>query len=117
MERVDQAEEWRAAWADSVNKFLEQQSVEQHVDHRYYERQRENGNGIAVKQVPTVHMGVAATQMERCGIATERGNMNRVIENINQKLRQLWGKIVQLKDRQKEAIVPAVHLRVCLKAF
>ena len=100
------AEEWRVAWADCVNAVLEQQGVEQRVDHRSYERQRENGNGIAVEQIPTVHMGVAATQMERRGIVTERGNMNRVIAGINEKLRQLWDKIIQLKDKLKEAIVP-----------
>lgn len=94
------AEEWRAAWADSVNTFLKQQGVEQRVDHRSYERQ-------GIEQVPTVHIGVAATQMERRGVVTERGNMNRVVAGINQKLRQLLERIIHLKDWLKEAVVPA----------
>ena len=96
------AEEWRAAWAQSVNAVLEKQNIPERVDHRSYERQ-------GIEQVPTVHMGVATTQMEKRGIITERGNMNRVIASINQKMRQLWNMIVALKDRLKETITPTAY--------
>ena len=85
-----------------IKSQLEQQNISERVDHRSYERQ-------GIEQVPTVHMGVAATQMERRGIITERANMNRVIVGINQKLRQRWDMIVGLKDRLKETILSTVH--------
>jgi predicted nucleic acid-binding Zn-ribbon protein len=43
-------------------------------------------------------MGVAATQMERRGIRTERGDMNREINFNNQQLRQLRARINKIKD-------------------
>ena len=89
------AEEWRAAWAESVNKVLEQCGHESKVDHRSYERQ-------GLEQIPTVHMGVAASQMERKGVVTERGNMNREIIVTNRQLQQLSNRINQIKDWLKE---------------
>lgn len=85
------AEEWRAAWADAVNAALERQGLEERVDHRSFLRQGE-------EETPTVHLGVAAAQMERKGIPTERGNLNREIEVSNKLLRQLWARINKLKD-------------------
>jgi len=101
------AEEWRAAWAEAVNTVLERHSIVDRIDHRSYERQRASGNGIAAGQVPTVHMGVAAMQMERKGIATERGNLNREIVRTNRILFDIAAKLKQFKDWMKEAIAPA----------
>jgi chromosome segregation ATPase len=95
------AEEWRAAWAEAVNVVLEQQEIEGQIDHRSYERQ-------GIEQVPTVHMGVAATQMERKGIATEQGNTNREIAVTNKLIRQLRARINHLVDWLKEADAPTV---------
>jgi len=67
------AEEWRAAWADITNRYLEQSNRAERIDHRSYERQ-------GVDTVPTVHMGVAASQMEKKGIRTNRGDINRQAE-------------------------------------
>jgi len=71
------AEEWRAGWADIVNQYLLQNEIAEHIDHRSYERQ-------GVEQIPTVHIGVAAFQMEHRGISTERGDLNRKIQSDNQ---------------------------------
>ncbi|MDD4494384.1 MAG: MobA/MobL family protein [Eubacteriales bacterium] len=100
------AEEWRAAWEDAANAALEKHGHESRIDHRSYERQRASGK-IAAEQIPTVHMGVAATQMERKGIATERGNMNREISRLNQIIFAIIEKLKQLKDKLKEALTPA----------
>jgi len=94
------AEQWRAGWAEAVNVILERQGQESVIDHRSYERQ-------GVEQIPTVHMGVAATQMERKGIATERGNRNREIVVTNKQLRQLRARINHLAGWLKEATVPS----------
>lgn len=89
------AEEWRAAWAQVCNQCLEQNGHAERIDHRSYERQ-------GIDQIPTVHLGVAASAMEKRGIRTERGNLNREIEVTNQKLRQLNARISKLQNWLKE---------------
>lgn len=89
------AEEWRGAWAEICNRFLEQSGHTERIDHRSYERQ-------GIDQIPSVHLGAAASQMEKRGIATERGDLNREIEVTNQKLRQLKARIGKLRDWLKE---------------
>lgn len=72
----EKAEHWRKAWADITNKYLEENSIQDKVDHRSYQRQ-------GIEQIPTIHLGVSATQMEKKGIATDRGNINREIKHQN----------------------------------
>jgi len=74
---------------------LEKLNHSERIDHRSYERQ-------GIEQIPTVHLGVAAFQMEKRGIRTERGNLNREIEVTNQRLRQLKARIVKLQNWLKE---------------
>ena len=93
------AEIWRAAWEAAANAALGKHGHESRIDHRSYERQGK-------EQIPTVHMGVAATQMERKGIPTERGNQNREIAKTNHLLFMILAKLKQLKDRLKEAVTP-----------
>jgi hypothetical protein len=85
----DKAEDWRKAWADTVNAELKRQGYDTQIDHRSYERQ-------GIQQVPTVHLGIAASQMERRGIRTELGDRNRDIEVTNKKIRQLRARINKL---------------------
>ena len=100
------AEDWRAAWSDILNNYLEKTghaeknihspdgeliTVSNMVDHRSYERQ-----GIT-DQIPTIHLGVAAHQMEKRGIQTERGNKNREIMVTNSQLRQLKARLTKLE--------------------
>ncbi len=89
------AEEWRSAWAEICNRALEQNGHTEHIDHRSYARQ-------GIDQIPTVHLGVAAFQMEKRGIRPERGNLNREIEVTNQRLRQLKARISKLQNWLKE---------------
>jgi len=85
------AEDWRAAWADAANAALEQLNHPSRIDHRSYLRQ-------GIDQIPTVHLGVAATQMERRGLSTDRGKLNRKIEISNQELRRTKARISKLRD-------------------
>lgn len=85
----DKAEEWRKAWADITNKYLEENSIQDNVDHRSYQRQ-------GIEQIPTIHLGVSATQMEKRGIATDRGNINREIKHQNMILREISRRIKAL---------------------
>ena len=52
------------------------------MDHRSYQRQ-------GIEQIPTIHLGVSATQMEKKGIATDRGNINREIRKQNRILQEI----------------------------
>lgn len=70
------AEIWRSGWADVQNKYLEMCNRPERVDLRSYERQ-------GIDKIPTVHMGAAVTQMERRGIETNIGNLNRDIKAHN----------------------------------
>ena len=85
------AEEWREGWADIVNQHLSQQGVVERIDHRSYERQ-------GVDKIPTIHMGVAASQMEKKGIRTDRGDINRQVEVSNSQLKQLKARIRKAKE-------------------
>ena len=91
----DKAELWRQAWADVTNKYLAGQNIPQRIDHRSYERQ-------GVEQIPTVHMGVSATQMERRGIVTEKGGKNRLIREQNRLLKEVKRRIAELGKWVKE---------------
>ena len=78
----DKAEHWRKAWADITNKYLEENNIQDKVDHRSYQRQ-------GIEEIPTIHLGVSASQMEKKGIATDRGNINREIRKQNRLLQEI----------------------------
>ena len=84
------AELWRSKWAELANKYLSENEIADRIDHRSFERQ-------GTEQIPTVHLGVAASQMERKGITTERGNINREIKAHNRILAEIKAKIASLK--------------------
>ena len=65
------------------------------IDHRSYERQ-------GVNKIPSIHMGVAASQMERKGIQTEKGNINRQITADNKLLKELKARITRIYNWSKE---------------
>jgi ATP-dependent exoDNAse (exonuclease V) alpha subunit len=99
------AEEWRAAWADIVNGYLEKNGHTERVDHRSYERQ-------GIEQIPTIHLGVAVIQMEARGIVTDRGNINREIEITNTQIKQLRARVNRVKvwlDENKANTPPTLY--------
>lgn len=110
----EKAEEWREAWAEFLNQALVDKGLatEELLQHRRniklgnQEQVTSGGNGSSVTLVdhrsferqgkiekPTVHMGVAATQMERKGIRTVKGDTNREIKSINAKITALMKRI------------------------
>jgi len=101
----DKAEEWREAWASLLNSKLAQHGFTETVDHRSYARQ-------GIDQIPTIHMGVAAMQMERRGIVTERGNINREIAVTNSQIRQIIARANKVKawlDENKANTPPSLY--------
>ncbi|ERJ83947.1 hypothetical protein HMPREF1987_00744, partial [Peptostreptococcaceae bacterium oral taxon 113 str. W5053] len=85
----DKAEHWRKAWADITNKYLEENSIQEKVDYRSFQRQ-------GIEQIPTIHLGISATQMDKKGIATDRGNINRKIRHQNKILKEIARRIKAL---------------------
>lgn len=83
-------EEWRHGWEVVQNRYLELVGSPERVDLRSYERQ-------GLDKIPTVHMGPAVTQMERCGIETIIGNLNRDIRAANRLMRAIRQTIRNLK--------------------
>jgi len=91
----ENAEKWRAAWAAYANRALEAAGRPERIDHRSYERQ-------GIEKIPTIHMGVAASQMERRGIQTEKGNVNRQIAADNKLLKEIKARITRIYNWTKE---------------
>lgn len=91
----EKVEAWRAAWAEYANRALEAAGRPKRIDHRSYKRQ-------GVDQIPTIHMGVAAVQMERRGIRTEKGDINRQIAADNKLMKEIKARITRLYNWSKE---------------
>ena len=89
------AEKWRAAWAAYTNRALEAAGRPERIDQRSYKRQ-------GVDKIPSVHMGPAASQMERRGIQTQKGNINREIAADNKLLKEIKARITRLYNWSKE---------------
>ena len=84
-------QEWRTGWEAVQNRYLEMVNSPVRVDLRSYEKQ-----GLDI--IPTVHMGAAVTQMERRGIQTNIGNLNRDIKAANRMMSVIRSTIQNLRD-------------------
>jgi prefoldin subunit 5 len=95
---------WRHEWEVIQNRYLEANDRPERVDLRSYARQ-----GLDI--VPTVHEGAAVQQMEKRGIQTNIGNLNREIkaanrlmQSIRQLIQNLKGWITELGEKRKELL-------------
>lgn len=71
-----QLQTWRENWANLANRYLERHGHDARIDHRSLEEQGSDREA-------TIHLGPAATQLERQGEATELGDRNREVEERN----------------------------------
>lgn len=71
--KKDQIYTWRKRWEEVQNNFFLEKGMEVRVSHRSLEVQ-------GIDREPTLPLGREATALERKGIRTERGNINREIE-------------------------------------
>ena len=96
----ENVEIWRAAWAAYTNRALESAGRPERIDHRSYKRQ-------GIDKIPSVHLGPAASQMEKRGIRT--GKIRALQEsaalfsflqaNGIQSMQQLHEKIADMNSR------------------
>ncbi|GFE48181.1 hypothetical protein ScFU129_18120 [Streptococcus canis] len=96
-------EKWRKNFSDLCNEYLSKNKIEKRVDHRSFKRQ-------GIKQIPTIHLGASASAMERKGIRTEKGDINREIKKQNELLKNIGNEIKKItswlagfKDKLKES--------------
>lgn len=61
---------------DIINRFLEAAGSPERVDRRSFEER-------GIEREPTTHLGPTASEMERRGVKTERGDVNRAVEQRN----------------------------------
>ena len=83
----------RSDWAAKVNTELERRNIPQRVDHRSLKEQ-------GVDRVPTIHEG-GARKLEKRGIKTDRGKINREIKTANGQMQTID---ILTKQTQKEII-------------
>ena len=85
----EQLVEWRKAWADVTNLYLERAGRAERIDHR-------SNAARGLDEIPTIHEGVAAQALERKGIISDRCEINRQIRADNALLRELKAEIKKL---------------------
>ncbi|HHJ8367258.1 TPA: MobQ family relaxase, partial [Streptococcus pyogenes] len=83
-------EKWRENFSDLCNGYLAKNKIEKRVDHRSFKRQNSD-------YLPTIHLGSAASAMERKGIETDKGNYNREIRKYNELVKTIKEEIKTLK--------------------
>ena len=88
-------EAWRAAWAELCNKKFAEKGLDCRIDHRSYEKQ-------SIDLLPTVHEGPVVRAMEKKGIQTEKGELNRWIKATNTAILKVKEKITSLLEWIKE---------------
>ena len=98
------AKEWRNAIAEIINATNEKAGIAERVDPRSYK-----DRGIPL--IPTIHLGERASALERKGIRTERGNINRAIEKYNAMIMKIYGFISELKEELKKGVFKFVFER------
>lgn len=80
--------QWREEWSNHANKSLEREGVQERISHLSHEAR-------GLEQLPTVHLGLEANEMEKRGIETLRGDINRDRQEYN-------GLVVDLQKYREE---------------
>jgi len=96
----EQLIEWRKAWADVTNRYLERYGHDERIDHRSHADR-------GLTEQPTIHEGVVARALEKKGIISDRCEINRQIKADNALLRELKSAVRKLMDAVKNT-VPAL---------
>lgn len=89
--RPETLDMWRKAWADMVNTRFKERGLECRITHQSYADQ-------GIDLIPTVHEGPHVRKMEKKGICTETGELNRWIKAANRMIRSMQTTIAALKE-------------------
>ena len=96
----EQLIEWRKAWADVTNRYLERYGHDERIDHRSHADR-------GLTEQPTIHEGVVARALEKKGVISDRCEINRQIKADNALLRELKATVKKLMHAVKNT-VPAI---------
>ncbi len=97
----------RGLWVDTVNEELAREGIVREdgsplrLDPRSY---RERG----IERIPEVHLGVAATALERKGVPTVVGDQNRAIREDNAELARLDEELARLERERRLLLTPSL---------
>lgn len=81
----------REAWANFANQKLSEKGLMDRIDHRSYADQ-------GIDKIPQIHEGPNVRKMEKRGIKTDKGNLNRWIKEVNSSMKLLCENIAILID-------------------
>ena len=87
--------EWRRAWTEKVNGKFRECHMAARIDHRSYKEQ-------GIDLIPTIHEGYEVRAMEKKGIKTVIGELNRAIRQFNQMFISLKESIQWMKTAYEE---------------
>ena len=120
-----EVEQLRDVWGGLTNRALEREGVGERVDHRSLAARREAALDVVQDQArpeserqaaerqaqdldrePTVHLGPAASALERRGQNSERGDQMRAVQGRNEERAGLWQQVrewgAQAFDKARE---------------
>ena len=69
-------QQWREQWAVHANQSLEREGIQDRITHESHEKRK-------LIIFPTVHLGHVAHEMEKRGVQTDRGTINRDRQEYN----------------------------------
>ena len=102
----ENAKKWRKNLADTINSVNEKMGLTEN----FWEYRSFAGRGL--DKLPTIHLGEKASAMERAGIRTERGDINReiirhnlLLENAKAVYENALAKLKRLKESKPIATV------------
>ena len=99
----ENAKRWRKSWADTINAVNEKNGLTENFwEHRSFEAQ-------VLDIIPQIHLGEKASALERAGIQTERGNINRRIMEQNKAI--LTAKMLVAKG-EEDKLMKLVEQRI-----
>ena len=96
----EQLTNWRAAWSDVSNRYLERAGYVERIDHR-------SNAARGLDELPTIHEGAVSRKMETLGLISDRCEINRNIRGQNCLIRAIRAEITKLTNALK-ASVPAL---------
>ena len=93
----EQLLDWREAWADAVNRALEEKQQSARVTHLSHA-------ALGLDEQPTVHEGSQARSLELQGIKADHCELNRQIRADNKLLRELKAQLAKLSKAVENTV-------------
>ncbi len=85
-------EQWRKDWQSFTNDALDSEGSSSRIDHRSLEDQ-------GLDREPTIHLGKEATALEKMGVQSMRGNIEREIKHRNRLLAYAKSSVAWLAEK------------------